>query len=192
MGQGNNAANASAAKPLIGGAIFRAPKTVTLPTAADSTLPNDFICLGYISEDGMTNSNSRESDEFKAWGGDTILTNQTSYKDTFQLKLLEVLKKDVLETVYGEENVTGDSLDTGLAVQANSGELGNYVWVFDMIMNGDVLNRIVVPDGKISAIGDTVYVDSALVAYDVTITAFPDSSGNTHYEYKKKKTPVIS
>jgi hypothetical protein len=187
----NNASYASAAKPNVAGAIYRAAKTATLPTTADGTLSADYKCLGYISEDGVTNSNSRSSDTFKAWGGDTILTNQTEYTDTFNFKLLEVLNADVLGTVYGEANVTGSSLATGISVQANSQELSNYIWVIDMIMNGDTLNRIVIPDGKISEVGDTVYSGSDLVAYDVTVSAFPDSSGNTHYEYKKTK-PVVS
>lgn len=188
----NNASYASAAKPNIAGAIYRAPKTATLPTTADGSLSVDYKCLGYISEDGITNSNSRESDSFKAWGGDVILTNQTSYTDTFNFKLLEVLNADVLGTVYGEDNVTGSSLATGISVKANSAELSNYIWVIDMIMNGDTLNRVVIPDGKISEIGDTVYSGSDLVAYDVTVTAFPDGSGNTHYEYKKTKPAVTT
>lgn len=187
----NTASYTSAAKPSIAGAIYRAPKTATIPTTADGALGGDFTCLGYISEDGITNSNSRESDSFKAWGGDTVLTNQTGYTDTFNFKMLEVLNADVLATVFGEENVTGSSLASGISVKANSTELKNYVWVIDMIMNNDTLNRVVIPDGKISEVGDTTYSGSDLVAYDVTVTAFPDGSGNTHYEYKKTK-PVVS
>lgn len=188
----NTASYTSAAKPSISGAIYRAPKTATIPTAADSALDTSvYKCLGYISEDGITNSNSRESDSFKAWGGDTVLTNQTSYTDTFNFKLLEVLNSDVLATVYGEDNITGSDLATGISVKANSKELANYIWVIDMIMNNDTLNRVVIPDGKISEVGDTTYSGSDLVAYDVTVTAFPDASGNTHYEYKKTK-PVVT
>lgn len=184
---GNTASYTSAAKPRAAGAIYRAPKgTSPLPSTADATLSSGtYTCLGYISEDGITNSNTRESDSFKAWGGDTVLTNQTSYTDTFNFKLIEVLNKDVLGTVYGEANVTGSDLATGLAVTANSTELTEYVWVIDMIMNNDTLNRIVIPAGKISEVGDITYAGSDLVAFDVTVTAFPDSSGNTHYEYKK-------
>lgn len=181
----NNANNVTAAKPGASGAIYRAPKNTTAPTSADSSLGAAFTCLGYISEDGITNSNSRESDTFKAWGGDTVLTNQTSYTDTFNFKLLEVLNADVLGTVFGESNVTGSSLASGISVQANSKELTEYMWVIDMIMRDDTLNRIVIPAGKISEVGDTTYAGSDLVAYDVTVTAFPDTNGNTHYEYKK-------
>lgn len=184
MPSNNNASNVSAAKPNIAGAIYYAPTTATLPTTADGSLASAFTCLGYISEDGITNSNTRESDTFKAWGGDTVLTSQTSYSDTFNFKLLEVLNKDVLKTVFGPDNVTGD-LDTGITVNANSKELGSFAWVIDMIMRDDTLNRVVIPNGKISEVGDITYSSSDLTAYDVTVTGFPDGNGNTHYEYKK-------
>ena len=182
----------SAAKPRAAGSIYRAARTETAPTSADSTLdPAKFTCLGYIGEDGVINSNTRTSEALKAWGGDTVLTVQTDYTDTFQFKLIEVLNKDVLETVYGSDNVSGTNLASGLAVQANSGEPTAYMWVIDMIMNDDTLNRIVIPDGKISDMAEVNYTASDLVAYDVTVTAVPDSSNNTHYEYKKTR-PVVT
>ena len=189
---GNNAKNVSAAKPGISGAIYRAATTASLPTTADAVLDsNVFTCLGYISEDGITNSNSRESDTFKAWGGDTVLTSQTSYTDTFNFKLLEVLNADVLATVFGTENVSGSDLSTGIDVKANSKELPSSAWVIDMIMRDDTLNRVVIPNGKISEVGDIIYSSSDLTAYDITVTAFPDTNGNTHYEYKKA-SPVVT
>lgn len=180
------ASNVTVGKPNIAGAIYRAPKGTAIPVDASTSLASDFINLGYIGEDGVVNSNTRTSDDFKAWGGDTVLTNQTEYKDTFKFKFLETMNKDVLETVYKSTNVTGTDLATGLTVKANAQELDEYVWVIDMILRDNVLNRIVIPDGKISEVGDITYSDSDVVAFDVTVTAFPDSDGNTHYEYKKK------
>lgn len=181
----NVSSNTSAAKPNAAGAIFKAPKGTAIPTDTSTELTG-FVCLGYISEDGITNSNTRTSNEFKAWGGDTVLTEQTEYKDTFKFKLIEVLNADVLKTVYGSDNVTGTDITSGLTIKANSKELDESSWVIDMIMRDNTLNRIVIPAAKISEVGDVTYSSSDLVAYDVTITAFPDASGNTHYEYKKK------
>ena len=53
----NNAQNVSVAKPKVGGAIFVAPLGTDLPTDATTALDAAFQNVGYISEDGLTNSN---------------------------------------------------------------------------------------------------------------------------------------
>lgn len=177
--------NVTAGKPKIAGAVSVAPLGTTLPTTADEALAAGFVNLGYISDAGLTNANSRTVDDIKAWGGDVVLSVQSEKTDTFQTVLIETLNVDVLKAVFGDENVSGD-LASGIVVKANADELTEHAWAIDMIMRGNVLKRIVIPAGKITSLDDIVYADNDVTGYGVTITAYPDAQGNTHYEYVKE------
>ena len=95
------ATNVAAAKPAVGGALSVAATTATLPTDAVTALDTAFTSVGYISEDGITETNTRESEDIKAFGGEIVLSSQTEFSNTFQLTLIEVLNVDVLKEVFG-------------------------------------------------------------------------------------------
>lgn len=175
--------NVSAAKPAVGGAISVAPAGTTLPTDATTALAAAFTKLGYITEDGMTNSNNINTETIKAWGGDEVLVINQGREDSFQYTLMDALSVDVLKQVYGGANVTG-TLATGISIAVKSNiDMPEQVIVADMVLKDGTLKRIVVPCGKVSEVGDITYSDSDAIGYETTIKAIPDSSGNTHYEY---------
>lgn len=174
--------NVTAGKAKVGGAVSRAPLGTALPTTAAAALNEAFKNLGYISDAGLVNSGAITNTGIKAWGGDTVLNIQTDKADNFTFTLIEALNIDVLKAIFGDENVSG-TLATGITVNVNSDEQEDAAWVVDMAMRNGTVKRIVIPVGKITAIGDVTYSDNAAVGYQVTVSAQPDSAGNTHYEY---------
>ena len=177
-------ANVTTAKPKIGGAVYSAPLGTALPTDATTKLDEAFKALGYISEDGMTNSNSPESENIKAWCGVIVSSVQKEKPDTFKYMLIEALNVDVLKEVYGSDNVSGD-LSSGIVIKANSKELPHHCLVIETVLKGGVLKRIVIPSGKVTAIDEITYNDGSVLGYGTTVTAFPNATDDTHYEYIK-------
>jgi hypothetical protein len=176
----NNASNISVGKPMPEGAAFIAPADTTLPTDAITALPSIWQCVGYSADSGLTNAMAAETTELKAWGGDTVLSMQTGYNETYKLKLIESMSLVVLSEIFGKDNV---SEQDGVIRVAHTAQERNYhPWVFDMILSGDRIKRVVIPDGKITEVGEIAYVDSEPIGYEITITC-RSVSGEFSYEY---------
>lgn len=179
---GNTASNVTAGKPKISGSIYVAPLGTTLPTSTIDALNSAFKCLGYVSDEGLSNDNSPESQTVKAWGGDTVLALQTDRPDTFTNELIEVLNEDVLKVVYGENNVSvGENGE--IHVKATAEQLEAHAWVIDMVLRDNRAKRIVISNGTLTNLATISYVDNDAVGYGITITATPDSNGVYHHEY---------
>jgi hypothetical protein len=181
----NTAANVVAGSPLATGGILIGDLTSTAPTTATSALTG-FAAAGYIGEDGVTEANERSTDRIRAWGGDTVKVVQTEHNVTYQFTFLETLNADVLQAVYGEDNVTttAATASTGTLheVAINASTLPHKSYVFE-VKDGSAKIRIYVPDGQITEVGEVTYSDSEVVGYQVTVEAFADELGNKAYKF---------
>lgn len=178
----NTATNVSTGKPNISGAVYVAPLSTALPTDATTALDAAFVCLGYVSEDGLENNNELDVSEIKAWGGNIVYRSLNGLDDTFSLSLIESENVDVLKNVYGDANVTVDA-NGNVTINIVAEDPQEKIWVFELAMRGGRAKRIVIPDGAVTARETITYNDSDAVAYGITVSAYPDSTGKTHVEY---------
>ena len=178
-------------KPAIGGAVWVGDVDATLPedavTAIDET---DFTDLGYCSEDGLKEQGEITTEDIKEWGGQFVDSDETEKKDKYQVTLIESTNPAVLKLVHGDENVTGD-LENGITVKANAKAHQLKSFIVDMLLKGAV-KRVVLPCAKVTAIAEVVYKRGQAVGYQVTLTAYPNADGDTHYEYIKATAAAAS
>lgn len=178
--------NVVAGKPKASGGVLNGPLGTTLPTDATAEPDAAIKALGYISEDGLTESSERSTEKVKAWGGDTVKVLQTEFAATFSFTFIEALNADVLKAVHGDANVTTTaataSTGTLQSVKVTGEQLDHDVWIFE-VKDGDAKIRIVVPDGQVTTVGEVTYNDGSVIAYQVTVETFKDENGVYYYKY---------
>lgn len=162
-------ANSANVRVGVTGAVYTGPPTgVTAPTAVSSVLDTDLVDLGYVSEDGVTETRDRSSDTIKGWqNGDTVRETITEANLTYALVLIES-KKEVIEAYYA---TTVSPVDGSfLVVPSATG--GRHPWVLDVI---DGLQRIRtwIPEGEITEVGDQVWANGEPIGYEMTLRAYP-------------------
>lgn len=177
------AASVLAGKPLASGGVKIGPLGATLPTDATTALDAALKSAGYIGEDGLTENADRSTEKVKAWGGDTVKVLQTDFAATYTFTFLESLNTTVLETVYGEDNVTVTpataTKGTLRTVLVNGDTLPHKTFVFE-VRDGDARIRIVIPDGQVTEVGEVTYNDGEVIGYEVTVEAFRDPDLNAN------------
>lgn len=161
------------------GGVYMSDAVVLLadyPTTAIGTpLATPYEPAGFISEDGVTESNETDTEKIKAWGGDTVRVVSTDHTVSYSFTFLESKNASVLKAVYGADNV--DESGDVVTVKLNGETLEHRSWVFEM-KDGDNRIRIFVPDGQITSRGEITYTHAGAIMYEVTVEAFPDANGD--------------
>lgn len=177
----NNTANVSAGKGVVGGYAFRAPAaTATIPTDNSTALGGEFVCLGYISEDGISESISVNSTNYVDMNGSMVCVGKSSREETITLTFIET-KAETLKVAYGAANVTDAS---GLiTVKHNDTDDSAYCYVFELLLKDNRHWRQVVPNATTSEVGDLTIASGDLVGREITLMAAVDSNGDSVIDY---------
>ena len=170
------------------GAIKHAPKGTAIPaltdiTKAAVTLNQAFTGDEYVSQNGLTLAPSMSTTEIKDWSGATVRKVLESFDGTLSWTMIST-NAGALAIAFGADHVTTAAATTthGAQVQA---ALGAYLpeeqaWVF-LMKDGDARIVIAVPDGQITEVGEVTFASNAAVGWQVTLSCYPDASGNCIY-----------
>lgn len=176
----NNTANVSAGKGLKGGYIFSAPVGTTLPTDLDTKLDASFKVLGFISEDGITISVEEDSSDLVDMNGDVMDSTYSNRSEKITLTLAEI-KAGTFKTEHGSLNVTDEN---GLiTIKHNGDNHDSNSYVFELLLKDGRKWRMVVPNAKLSELGDLTISSSELCQREITLKCAVDTAGNTIYDY---------
>lgn len=184
----NDSTMVSLGKFKVGGYAYWAPSGTALPTDSSTTLAAAFKLLGYLSEDGLTNTTDTDTTEIKDANGTTVMKVITSYAESYQFALLEVLRVEAAKMRYNSDAVTGTDKSMTIKHQMPSDE--DFVLVFEIAMSGDVKDRLVIGNCTRAEFGDRqVHAGDAQV-YDVTVSANDMGAAVTAIEYIGRATAV--
>lgn len=168
--------NATEVRVAITGELYKAPLGTALPTDSTSALAAAFTGLGYVSDEGVKENWDDSVDNIVAWqNATTVRSSTTESTGTLELTLIQT-NAVTLEAFHRGSQVTEPAagvfrLDVKPIVADPS------CWVLD-IVDGTVVTRIVIGNGEVTSRGEIVYASGQPVGYMLTISCYPDASGN--------------
>lgn len=174
------ALDATLARLGVTGMVMTAP-TGTVAPADLGAWGTGWLDCGYISDDGLTESLDEDSEEFTPWqSNQPIRIEVTRSVRTFQATFWESNWQTVsLYYRVGEDDVEVTGTAPNQIVSFNEqGKPKRQLRAFGFdVIDGTYHRRAICPLAEVTERGDIVYKSDELIAYEMTITAYPGSDG---------------
>ena len=173
------------------GAVRTAILGTTAPATSVAVFGAGWVDLGYISEDGVTETPNAEWNEIRAWQGRTIVRRSLTSADVqWKFTMIES-KQETLEAFYVGSEMSVAGTEGILPIVSPS--WNPRAWALDWI-DGTVHERTIIPKATVTERGDVVYNGEDAIGYEVTITAIPsgavDASGSPIFATKYSDNPA--
>lgn len=171
----------------VDGIVSIAPFGTAGPSSAISALSGSYTDLGYVSEDGVTETTEVSSDKIRAWQkAKVVRTVITESAVRWTLTLIQT-SADTIALYHGGTVQSDGSIIVDPSVQRET-----LVFVIDVI-DGDEIIRSWAPEAQVTEVGDLVYQNGAPIGYEVTIEASynEDLGGSVKKWYHSLSTPTV-
>lgn len=175
----------------ITGAVRTAVLGTALPTNPTAAYGVGYVDLGYVGEDGVTETPSSSWNEIRAWQNRAIVRRTLQESNIeFGFTLIES-KQETLEMYH-----PGSAMEVAAGVARLPVVAPKYdprVWAFDVI-DGSTLVRIIIPKGVVTETGAIVYNGTDPIGYELKVEALDsgtvDAAGQPIYANKYSNDPA--
>lgn len=161
----------SSTNVLIGstGAAYVAPVGTAAPTSSVSVLAVAYADLGYLSDDGITETYDDSTDEITAWQGATVVRRTISSSSATVAFTMIESKGDTLELFHKGSTMAAGKIDVLGAVADRR------AFVIDVV-DGTTNIRLYIANGEVTERGEITYANGGeALSYPVTITCYPEA-----------------
>ena len=157
------------------GALYIAAIGTTAPTNASAAWPAGWKELGYLSDDGVTETPTLDSEEIKAWqNGAVVRTPITGSRFNIGFTVIET-RYEVLELFYPGSVITqetGPPLETKLDIRLPLAK----PWAFGLdVIDGTMLERTILKRAELFERGERNNQNAAARGFPMVLSASPDS-----------------
>ena len=166
-----------------GPGIWVAPVGTALPTDTSTALDAAFSTLGYLSEDGVTFSQSTDSEEIKPWQSrSAVRTIITGRSMSLEFTMLEFNAQN-LAFYFGQDEPVATNDAWSLEVRSD-GTAKTWACVIE-VKDGLTTVRYAFPRATLSEAGDLEITNSGVMALPVTLAAQDDNGTLAHVIHDK-------
>ncbi len=161
----------------ITGAVYKAPAATVKPADSTIALAVAYKGMGYVGEDGVTETHDDSVTTIKAWQNAVVVRSvRTESASTISFQLIQT-RGGVLEAFHPGSTMTEPSPgDFELHVKPPGTDL--CVWLFDVI-DGDKHIRIYCGNAELTSRGAVVYSNGGdPIGYEFTVSCYPDANGD--------------
>ena len=160
--------------------IWRAPIGTEVPTDATTDLPSAFVCVGCIDKDGITQSVKETRVEEQDMRGVDVYDELSDLSITYKMKIMETSANSD-KIIWGKDSVTVGADGSWATRNVPVREEG--VWVWETLLKNGMINRTVVPRGKVNAVGDISKKPGEVRKPEITLKTLADDTGTPSYDY---------
>lgn len=168
--------DASNVEVAVTGRVCLAPIGTTAPTDSETPLDVAWRDVGYISEDGVTETPEADNEVIRAWqNGDEVRTVQTSHSIQYGFTMIETNEVS-LEAYYGDyDSETGNVKVTGRQLPRQM----MVIETFDEVGGVRMVRRRLAEVAQVTERGEVSLSNSDATGYEVTVTCYPGADGVT-------------